>query len=495
MEEAGREEPEEAPGEPADAEEEEAGSEERAREAEEDPEEEEEDTLPVPENSEPEKEEKADEETAEPEETAAVTREISSGQAVRRRQRRTGQKEQHRRRRAREREDRESVPLSRRMAAAGRLLLRFLKSRWFRYILFLAAVVFVVRFTAHTVRNWTYHSYEITEADSQTDTTSFRYCPLGDSVLRYGLDSAMLTGKDGGTVWTVTYSMQSPALAVCGETAAIYDENGTAVVVCDASGQIGSISTELPIQKVSVAEQGVVAAILEDESNTWIQYYDQQGELIATFRTAMDATGYPMDISLSSNGLLMGVSYLKMENGVPSTELCFYNFGKAGQIQMDNQVSSYTYENLLVPRLAYLDNNTCVAFLENGFAVFEGGQIPEKIQEVTVEQEIVSIFWDDSHIGMILENDNADAPFLLSLYGPSGRQIFQKELDYEYQNVEMDAGQIVLTSRTGFCVYSADGVEKFRGELSNVIIQDLFATGKTRFVLVTEEGLYTVKIK
>ena len=105
----------------------------------------------------------------------------------------------------------------------------------------------------------------------------------------------------------------------------LYDKSGTTIVVCDETGQIGTVSTTLPIQKAEVAEQGVVAAILEDGDSTWIQYFDQQGEMIASFRTAMDATGYPMDLSLSSNGMLLGVSYLKMENGVPKTELNFYN--------------------------------------------------------------------------------------------------------------------------------------------------------------------------
>ena len=182
------------------------------------------------------------------------------------------------------------MPFSKRMAAGGRLLLRFFRSRWFRHIAVLLAVLFVVLFTAHTVRNWTYHSYEISEADNQTDTTSFNYCALGDYVLRYGLDSAMLTSRNGQTVWSVTYSMQSPALAVCGNTAAIYDKSGTTIVVCDETGQIGTVSTTLPIQKAEVAEQGVVAAILEDGDSTWIQYFDQQGEMIASFRTAMDAT-------------------------------------------------------------------------------------------------------------------------------------------------------------------------------------------------------------
>ncbi len=489
------EEPEEGPEEPEEeGEEPEEGSEEPEGEGEEP----EEGSGEEPEE-EGEKAKEADREPGALEELEELIREEEEAALTRGKEKPAGRREKRRRagfRKAGKQPSRkEPINVREKLEAAGRLLRRFLRSRWFRYLAVLAGVLFVVLFAAHVVRNWTYRSYEISAADNQTDTTSFHYCSLGDSVLRYGLDSAMLTSPSGENQWSVSYSMQSPALALCGGTAAIYDRSGTTVVVCDEEGQIGTIRTELPILKAEVAAQGVVAAILEDDSNTWIQYYDQQGEQIASFRTAMDATGYPLDIGLSSNGLLLGVSYLRMENGVPKTELKFYNFGNAGQIQMDNQVSSYTYENLLIPEVAYLDESTCVAFLENGFAVFQGGQIPEKVKEVTTDREIISVFWDDSHIGLILENEDPEFPFLLNLYGPSGKELFSRELDYPYQNVEMGAGRIVLSNRTGFCVYSTEGVEKFRGELAGQIVQDLFAVGRTRFMLVAEDGLYSVRIK
>jgi hypothetical protein len=84
---------------------------------------------------------------------------------------------------------------------------------------------------------------------------------------------------------------------------------------------------------------------------------------------------------------------------------------------------------------------------------------------------------------------------MLELYGKDGSLLFQQELDYDYQSVEIEAGQILLYNRTGFCVYSTDGVEKFRGELKNVIVDQLLGIGRNRFALITEEGLYRVQLK
>ena len=162
----------------------------------------------------------------------------------------------------------------------------------------------------------------------------------------------------------------------------------------------------------------LLAAILEDGENTWIQYYDQTGESISVIRTTIDSPGYPMDLGLSDDGTLMAVSYLCFENGQPKTRLFFYNFGSVGQNMMDNQVSSFEYDDILVPQVEYLGGSTCVAFREDGFTVFGGSQIPEERAEITVTQEIASTFSDSSHIGLVLKNEDG---FQILVYDTAGR--------------------------------------------------------------------------
>lgn len=59
-------------------------------------------------------------------------------------------------------------------------------------------------------------------------------------------------------------------------------------------GQKGQFETLLPIEKVKVARQGVVAAVLTDEDVIWINLYDTQGGEIAKMRTTVKESGYPM---------------------------------------------------------------------------------------------------------------------------------------------------------------------------------------------------------
>ena len=50
----------------------------------------------------------------------------------------------------------------------------------------------------------------------------------------------------------------------------VADQQGTDVYIFDEKGQKGQFETLLPIEKVKVARQGVVAAVLTDEDVTWI---------------------------------------------------------------------------------------------------------------------------------------------------------------------------------------------------------------------------------
>ena len=280
--------------------------------------------------------------------------------------------------------------------------------------------------------------------DTKEDTLSFEYCSVGERILKYGVDSATMTDRNNNTIWNVSYTMQSPAVAVCGSTIAIYDKNGTNICICDETGQIGTVSANMPIVKATVARQGVVAAIMEDGDNTWIQYYDKSGSNISTIKTTIDSPGYPMDLSLSDDGMLLAVSYLYFENGTPKTRIYFYNFGSVGQNQMDNRVSGYEYSDTIIPQLEYLDSSTCVAFREDGFTIFGGAQIPEERKEITVDQEIVSTFYDESHIGLVLNNEDSEKAFQLIVYNKNGREILREDTDFAYQEKELVGNQIVM---------------------------------------------------
>ena len=236
--------------------------------------------------------------------------------------------------------------------------------------------------------------YKVLMTEKRTDINGTGYTEFGEYILKYSPDGVTCVSGSGSVLWNSTFSMQSPIVDVRGTTAVIADQKGTQIYVFNQNGQQGQFQTSLPVEKVRVAKQGVVAAVLNDDDITWVNFYDAQGEEIAKSRNSLGDSGYPLDIALSPDGMKIMVSYLCITKGIMNTKICFYNFDSVGQAEINNMVASQIYENAVAPEVIFTDEGTSVAFLSNGFSIFKGKQIPEETKKVQFEEEILSIFHD-----------------------------------------------------------------------------------------------------
>lgn len=369
------------------------------------------------------------------------------------------------------------------------------KRKWFRASAVAIAVLVFLLSVTQVEKYWTYDSYTMDTALTEEDTTTATYSRIGDKVLKYGLDGASLSDSHGKELWNSSYTMNAPAVHNCGGTFVIYDTQGTSMNVYQESGKIGSVSTDMPIIKAKVAKQGVVAAILESGENTWIQYYDKEGSSIASFKTTLDSPGYPLDLTLSEDGLLMSVSYLQMKQGIPETQIAFYNWSSIGQNQMDNMVNSYTLEDTIAPQVEYLSKTQCLAFRDDGFTVYEGQQIPKQEAEVNEKKEIISAFYNSSHVGYVVHNEDSDEAFTMKVYDLKGKEIFTSDFDFEYDSILMGDNQVLMYNNKQMCTYSLSGVKKFEGDIKKGILNNVLPFSSNRYMLVTDSGTCFIKLR
>lgn len=369
------------------------------------------------------------------------------------------------------------------------------KKKWFRLALIALAVLLLLFGVTQVVKYWTYSTYTVQTGLTGEDTTAASYSMVGDHVLKYSLDGAALLDSRGKSLWTSSYKMNAPQADSCENTAVIYDTQGTNMRVYQDAGEIGNITTDMPIVKAQVAKQGVVAAILESGENTWIQYYDTRGKSIASFKTTLDSPGYPLDIGLSPDGLLMAVTYLRVTGGVAESQIVFYNFSSVGQNQMDNMVNNYTLEGTIAPQVEYLDDSNCLVFREDGFTVYEGKQIPKQTAAVNLDKEIISTFYNSSYVGFIVRSDDPQNAFTLRLFSLKGKEMFSQDFDFDYDMVTMDEDQILMFNNKQICTYSVDGVKKFEGDIREGVMSNVLPLSSNRYLLVTEGGTCTIKLK
>ena len=373
-----------------------------------------------------------------------------------------------------------------------------LKRQKIKKILKTTFVVFFVAgavwFTKYKIDHWTYSGYEIISDSMQDMVMSAKYTEFGENLLKYGGDEIALLNRQEQVLWTYSQTMNAPVVEVCEDACLVYDKKGTTFSVFDMDGQLGTIHTTLPILKAKVAKQGVVAAILEDGDTTWVNVYNTDGEIIVTSKTRMENPGYPVDISLSSDGLLMGVSYVKVENNKISSSVTFYNFGHAGQNQVDNIVSSYSYGDTLIPDMEYLDEKHAVAFCEDGFYIYKGQQIPEENIHIAIDSEIVSVFHKESYIGMIVRNKNSEAPYQMELYHLNGKKKLSIPMDSLFDTVKISQKEILLYNNTNFAIYSMKGICRFEGSIEEGLMHGLFKVARNRYIAVLDSGIETFKL-
>ena len=354
-------------------------------------------------------------------------------------------------------------------------------------VLALLLLIFAVR------RNWSYHRLEVVSENVQEDTLSVSYCNVDGNILRYGPEGATLRDRKDRTLWTVNYRMQSPQVALRGETIAIYDTSGTEIVVCDREGQIGQISTDLPIRRADVSRKGNVAVLQDEGNSSWIQYYGNTGGQIATVKTAIDDPGYPMDLALSDDGETMMVSYLSYKSSIQKSLLHMYSFSSSGQSQRDNRIAEFEYTDQIIPEVTWIGEDSFVAFRESGFTVYSSGRVPEMRTEVQVDGEIQSVFCDTGHIGMVLR-DAGEGELRLRIYDRNGSLRTEKKLEHDFRHVELVNGEVSLYQGTSVVIYSINGVKKFDGGYDGNA-RSIHALGRQRYLAVTENGTKILKLR
>ena len=361
-----------------------------------------------------------------------------------------------------------------------------------KIILSAALVIGAVLLVTIYIQKRSYHDYKILQTSEQEDIVSTKYTEMDGKILRYSPDGVSLENKKLEAVWAESYQMQSPIADVCGSRAVIADRDGTSMVFLDKSGMTGSVTTSYAIVKAKVSRSGLVAAILDGGDNTWINFYSTDGSLIAENQTKIDDPGYPMDVAISNDGVIMMVTYQFVDGGETTSYVAFYNFGDVGQNEDDRIVSGYTYDGIVILQIQYLENGRCIALREDGFTLYSGKQIPKEIKTVNAEKEIVSTFFDDDCIGLVFKNDSKDKLYTMEVYSASGKLSFRRDFNIPYTTIKMSGGKILMYNSSQICVIDKNGVEKYMGTVDGTI-NDFFKIGWNRYLLVLDTGVNVVK--
>lgn len=307
-----------------------------------------------------------------------------------------------------------------------------------------------------------YTAYDVTSSVERLDTDATNFAEFRGNILKYSNDGAFYTDLSNELIWNQTYELAEPAIDICGDYLVIYDKGGSMIYIMSVSGPEGSVETTMPISQVCVAEQGTIAVLMQKDGVGHLALYDRSGENLAQGAIHGEKGGYPIAIALSKDAIKLAVSMLDINDGIVKSTVAFYNFGSVGQNVTDHCVGINSFPDMVIPEIEFVTNDRLAAIGDTAILLFEGTQKPQLTQEITLEREVKSVFYNEEYIGVICSNNDEAVTHHLYLYDAKGKIKMETDFDMEYEQAELlPNGEICIRNENTCAIYTARGTYKF----------------------------------
>ena len=380
-----------------------------------------------------------------------------------------------------------------------------------KIVVFVAVIVVcVVAAVLVWLRYRTYDSYEVKEEIKTETLSEAEFYDYGDAVLKVSKNGAIYSTVGGELIWNQSYEMNAPIVDICEDYVVIGAQKGTEIYILNKQGLKGKIETTRQIRAVEVAGQGTVAVMTEKNKSYYINLYDTDGEELVQGEMHIENSGYPLSMSLSPDAIKLAVALVDVSKGQANSTVNFYNFGTVGQNEIDNLVSSYTYEGLVIPRIQYLNDNKVVAFSNGKLLFFGGAQKPEESAVVPVTEEIRSVFYSDKYVGVTYnvepdktasgdaakEQEKSSLMHEVAVYDLKGKEVMKKQYKEDYGDVEiLGNSELVFTLGEKCMICSMDGVIKFAGELEQEVLKMEQTGVGNEYYVIFKDRVQKIRLK
>lgn len=347
----------------------------------------------------------------------------------------------------------------------------------------------------------TYDSHEVKSSYERQDTAATTFMTFCGNILKYSNDGAFYTDTSNNLIWNQTYEMADPMVATSGKYVAIGDKKGSLVYVLNDDGLCGKIETTKPIMRIKLADQGIIAILMEDNGVGYLRICDKSGKDLAEGELHAQNSGYPLDIALSKDGKKLAVSMLDIKEGAVKTTISFYNFDSAGQKKIDNVVATCNYDDIVIPQIEYISNDRMIAVSDKKMIFFEGSKEPKEKKDVKFDSRLRTFFFNEKYIGMIFDNESSSDKekndvYCLKTYDNSGALVKEKTFTTTYRKAEfLDNNEICLLNDNECTIFTLRGIEKYHESLDKTIYKVLPGKTSRKYTFILDGETAQVKLK
>jgi len=376
-----------------------------------------------------------------------------------------------------------------------------LKKDWRRLIWITACLLTVlVAWNIYHGRK-SYRAYAVLNQQDVSQGSLVGYEPFKRGFLKYSKDGVSYIGEKNETYWSSSFEMKDPVIDVNGAYAVIADRTGNTLQIFDEKhGKIGECRTERSLDSASISAGGIVATLEEDSVASYIQFYNPDGTVLdITVKALLEGDGFFTALDLSDDGsqVIVGVAYL--EGGVLHGKVAAYDFSEkesSGKGPMRGGVEPFAGKNL-ISEVRYLQNGTAFAASTRGLFFFRvGEQKVEGYSSVEAEEEIRSLCFDRSYVGIVLNDTvSKNGPYRIELYNSSGERVMHANFGEQYSASFVDKGTVFLLGSDTLTIFLKNGTKQFSGNVDFSLVRAVRRPGENRYLWLGASHIKEVKLK
>ena len=341
-----------------------------------------------------------------------------------------------------------------------------------------------------------YESYDIRATVERLDTPATRFEKFQGNILKYSNDGAFYTDHNNEMIWNQTYEMSYPTIDICDDYLVIYDKKGNDIFILTKSGLSVGIETTMPIAQVSVAGQGTIAVLMDNESAGYLALYDREGNELVSGAIHGEKGGYPIAIALSDDAVKLAVSMLDINDGNIKTTVVFYHFGSVGENEIDHIVAANSFSDMIIPELDFTSGNRLVAFGDSEIVIFEGAQKPKITTRIELEDKAKSVFHNKNYVGVVYKNAEEAISHRVCVFDMKGSLTMEKDFSMDYNRVELLSNDEICITDDYFCdIYTPRGVHKFHHEFDTELLRVIARGSGLNYTFVLNGRTEQVRLK
>ena len=341
-----------------------------------------------------------------------------------------------------------------------------------------------------------FDDYEVKDSLDRSNSGATQYQMFGNCLLEYSNDGILCLDKNDDIVWNQSFEMTTPEVEICGEYLVIYDAAGTKLFIMTESGLVKSLEMVSPIRTVCIASQGTIAVLMKENQESQIKLFDKKGNELANGKFYGDKGAFPIDIALSHDGTKLAVDMVDVSQGNVNTTISFYNFGSVGQSEIDNNVGTYTFEGLLVPQIDYISSTRMIGMGTGRMLVFDGAQKPEPAEEIYIEEEILSFFYNEKYIGIVYDNAEVENSWHIKVMDMRGKTVMEHDTTIAYDEIEfLSNDEICVTNATNCEIFTIHSIKKFSYEFDKELYKVFGSGDGQNYTFIFKDTIEEVKLK